>query len=74
MDGTQYKHHLLKNRVQSSRRFNVSAFCRDVNITRTHFYDIINGTALVGEETVLRISAKLGFGEEEILNNPKNLA
>jgi plasmid maintenance system antidote protein VapI len=71
MDRTQYRHLLLKHRVIRDRRFNVSAFCKRLGISRTHFYDVINGSAAVSERMVKRVAEELGISPETVIPDKK---
>lgn len=67
MTSKDYRHDLLKQRVEGDRRFNVSRACRELGMTRTHFYDILNGAEYVHENTIRRVAEYLGIDPGVIL-------
>lgn len=67
MNKTAYNHQLLQDRVNGDRRINVRRLCRELGISKTHFYNVIQGRKYVTAETLRGIVGKLGLTEEEVL-------
>src|SRR5579862_8440149 len=64
-----YRHDLLKARFDSLRTLHVSAACKQMGMSREHFYNIVNGNPerKYSVAMVRAVACVLGLNPEDIL-------
>ena len=67
MDRRDYRYDLLKQKAKSSRGINIARICRNIGISRTHFYKVLEGGVYVSEKTLRAIIDQLGMTPQEII-------
>jgi len=66
ISGVRYRHELLKERHNGSRR-DVTALCRDLGISRMTYYEVINGKTGVSLQMLERIARSLDLSLSAVL-------
>jgi len=62
----EYNHALLLETFHTRRRMDLKAVCKDQNISRQHFYDIINGRVPATRDRVEVVAKILGVDVSEV--------